>query len=153
MTGGLCTYRRALSALNDGGGSVLVQLGVQRAPVAVAGERLQRAADAVAPEQQPVPPGELARLDDRAVRQRDPRAPGDVAAGLDDAPGAQRDADAGVGAQQAAAADRDGLLAAPGERPHDRCPTADVAVRSDDDAGTDPALDHGRPERPGVEVD
>ena len=39
----------------------------------------------------------------------DPRAAGHVAAGLDDAAVAERDADAGVGAEQAAAADRDDL--------------------------------------------
>ena len=49
--------------------SVRVQVGVERAPVAVAGERLERAADAVAAEQQPVAAGQLAGLDHRAVGQ------------------------------------------------------------------------------------
>ena len=43
--------------------------------------------------------------------------------------------------------------AAAGEGAHDRGAAADVAVGPDDDAGADPALDHRRAQRAGVEVD
>ena len=59
---------------------------------------------------------------------------GDVAAGLDDAVVAERDAEAGIGADQAALADADLLLAAAGQRAHQRGAAADVAAGADDDA-------------------
>ena len=90
--------------------------------------------DAVAPEQQVVAPGQVAGLDDRAVLQRHLGAGGDVAAGLDHAVVAERDADAGVGADQAPLADADDLGAAAGERAHDRRAAADVGAVADDDA-------------------
>ena len=45
------------------------------------------------------------------------------------------------------------LLAAAGERTHDRRAAADVAAVADDDPGGDPAFDHRGAERAGVEVD
>ena len=130
-----------------------MECGVQAAPVAVAGDDLERAGDRVAPEQQPVAAGELGGLDRRPVGQRDLGPGGDVAAGLDDAAVAEGDADAGVGAQQGALADRDDLLPATGQGAHDRGATADVGARTHDDARADPALDHGGAQRAGVEVD
>ena len=59
----------------------------------------------------------------------------------------------GVGAEQAALADRDDLLAAAGQRAHDRGAAADVGAVADDHARRDPALDHRGAERAGVEVD
>ena len=73
-------------------------------------------------------------LTDVAVRQRDERARGDVEPGLDRAVVAERDADARVGAEQAALADRDHLAAAAGQRAHDRRAAADVRAVADDDA-------------------
>ena len=77
----------------------------------------------------------------------------EVQARLDHAVVAERDPEAGVGAQQAALADRDDRRAAAGERAHDRRAAADVGPVADDHAGADPALDHRVPERAGVEVD
>src|SRR4029078_5941242 len=64
----------------------------------------------------------------------------------------ERDADAGIGADQAALADRDDLLAAAGQRPHDGRAAADVRAVVDHHAGRDPALDHGVAEGAGVVV-
>ena len=97
--------------------------------------------------------GQVLGLDDAAVRQGDPGARGDIQARLDDAVVAKRDADAGVGADQAAFAYGDDLLAAAGERAHDGRAAADVRAVADDDATGDPAFHHGRAERAGVEVD
>ena len=72
---------------------------------------------------------------------------------LDDAFVAEADADAGFGAEQAALADRDLILAAARQRAHDRRSAADVAAVADDHAGRDAAFDHRRAERAGVEVD
>ena len=58
----------------------------------------------------------------------------------------------GVGAEQAALADRDDLLAAAGEGAHDRGAAADVGAVADHDARRDPALDHRGAERAGVVV-
>ena len=55
--------------------------------------------------------------------------------------------------EQAALADRDDLLAATGQRAHDRGAAADVGVAADHHAGGDPALDHRGAERAGVVVD
>ena len=71
----------------------------------------------------------------------------DVEAGLDHAVVAKADADAGVGPDQRALADGDGLLAAARERAHDRRAAAHVAAVAHHDAGRDPALDHRRTER------
>src|SRR3954454_10269171 len=99
----------------SGVASVGVQVGVELTPGALAGQRLQRAAHAVAAEEQPAATGELPGLHDRPVGERDPRPTGDVAAGLDDAAVAEGDADAGVGTQQASAADGDHLRTTAGE--------------------------------------
>ena len=80
-------------------------------------------------------------------------AAGDVEARLDDAVVAERDAEPGVGAEQAALADRDDLLAAAGQRAHDRRAATDVGAVADHHARGDAALDHRRAERAGVEVD
>ena len=76
------------------------------AQLAGARERLDGAGLRVAAEQQAVGAAQLAGLDDVAVGQRDERARRDVEPGLDRAVVAERDADAGVGAEQAALADR-----------------------------------------------
>ena len=100
----------------------------------------------------PLAPLSVAALDDLAVGQRDQRAGGDVEPGLDGAVVAEADADAGVGAEQAALADADDLAAAARERAHDRAAAADVRAVADDHAGRDPALDHRVPERARVVV-
>src|SRR4029453_4279765 len=114
--------------------------------------RLDGAGDGVANEQQVVAPGELAGLDDRAVRESDLRAGREIEAGLDDAVVAERDAEPGLGAQEAAFADPDPLGAATRERAHDRGATADIGAVVDDDALDDAALAHGGPEGPRVVV-
>ena len=106
----------------------------------------------VAQEQQPVAPDSSLALTPGAVGQRDLGAGGDVEPGLDDAVVAEGDADAGVGAEQAALADADALGAAAGQGAHDRGAGADVGAVTDDDTLHDPALDHGRAQRAGVEV-
>src|SRR4029079_5879417 len=77
----------------------------------------------------------------------------DVAAGLDDAVVAERDADAGVPADQAPLADRDHLGPAARQGAHNRGAAADVPAASHHDPGDDPALDHGGAEGAGVVVD
>src|SRR5699024_10463673 len=95
-----------------------VQGVVERDALTIAVARLDTAGERVADEEQRVPPGELGRLDDRAVRQPDLGAGGDVQAGLDDAVVAEGDADARLRADEAAAADGDPLGAAAGEGAH-----------------------------------
>ena len=85
---------------------VRVQRRVEPCPLARARERLDRAGARVAPEQQAVGAAQVAALDDLAVGQRDQRAGRDVEPGLDRAVVAEADADPGVGAEQAALADR-----------------------------------------------
>ncbi|KAG1244485.1 hypothetical protein G6F68_015431 [Rhizopus microsporus] len=87
-----------------------------------------------------------------AFRRQHARAGGDVAAGLDHAIIAQRDAQARVGAQQAALADGHHLFATAGHGAHDGGAAADVGAVIDDDARADAAFDHRRAERAGVEV-
>src|SRR5690606_34487678 len=92
-------------------------------------------------------------LDYSAVGQRDLRAGGDVAAGLDDAVVSQRDADAGVRADQATLADPYDLLAAAAEGAHDGRPAADIRPVADDHARDDATLHHRGSQRAGIEVD
>src|SRR5207248_5391703 len=79
-------------------------------------------------------------------------AGGDVAAGLDHAVVAERDADSRVRAEQAPLADAHDLLAAAGQGTHDRGAAADVGAVPDHHAGGDPALDHRGAEGTGIEV-
>src|SRR5215218_2874776 len=90
--------------------SVAVQRGVQLDPAGLPRHRLDRAGHRVAAEQDVVGAGQLHRLHDGAVGEGDLGAGRHVAAGLDDAVVTEGDADAGVGAQQAALADGDDLL-------------------------------------------
>lgn len=76
----------------------------------------------------------------------------DVEAGLDDAVVAQRDAAAGIGAEQAALAQRDDVLAAAGQGAHDRCAATDIGAVINGDASGNAALNHGSAERASVEV-
>ena len=92
-------------------------------------------------------------LDHLPVRQRDLGPRRDVQPGLDHAVVAQRDPDAGVRADQAALTDRDRLLAATGQRAHDRRAAAHVGAVPDDHTGRDPAFHHGRAEGARVVVD
>ncbi|MEO5874834.1 MAG: dipeptidase, partial [Streptosporangiaceae bacterium] len=126
---------------------------VEAAPGAGAGDDLHRTGLGVAAEEQVALTGQFDGLGDLAVGEGDPGAGGDIEAGLDDAVVAEGDADTGVRAEQAALAERDDLLAAAGQGAHDRRAAADVAAVADDDAGADPALDHGAAESAGVEVD
>ena len=118
--------------------SVGVQGGVERDAVAAPRHGLDGAGHRVAAEQHVARAGELGGLDhlgSPSPSEGDLGAGGDVAAGLDHAVVAERDADAGVGAEQAALADRDDLLAAAGQGAHDRGAAADVGAVADDDAG------------------
>ena len=94
--------RRGASALP----AVGVQRGVEAAPAArcAAAPRPRRSA-LLRRNSRPCAPESSRGLDDRAVGQRDPRPGGHVEAGLDHAVVAERDADAGVRAEQAALAD------------------------------------------------
>src|SRR5215217_3986221 len=129
-----------------------MERGVETAPRTGAGAGLDGAGLAVADEHHPVDARQLLALHDGTVGQRDERARGDVAAGLDDAVVAEADADAAVRTDQAALADGDLLGAAARQRPHDRRAAADVGALADDHALADAPLDHGRAERAGVEV-
>ena len=68
-----------------------------------------------------------------AVGQLHERAGGDVEPGLDDAVVAEADADAGVGTEQAAFADRDLFGPTTRQRAHDRGAAAHVGAVTDDD--------------------
>src|SRR5699024_10393460 len=104
-------------------------------------------------ELEPVGTGELRGLDDTVVGQPHFRPGRHVAAGRDDAVVAERDADAGVGAEQTVLSDADDLLAPTRKRTHNRRSTADVGAVADDDSGGDAALDHRVAERSRVVVD
>src|SRR5215213_7737809 len=130
----------------------VVQRGVQAGPVAGALAGFDGAGLAVADEHHPADPRQLLALDHIAVGQLHQRAGGDIEAGLDDAVVAEADAHAGVGAEQAALADRDLLGPAARERAHDRSAPADVRAVTDDHALADAPLDHRRPERARVVV-
>src|SRR4051812_33826314 len=84
---------------------VRVEGAVEAAPGAGARAGLDRTVDAVAPEHHVAHTGEVASPYDVAVRQCHLGPRGDVAPRLDDAVVAERDADAGVGPEQAALAE------------------------------------------------
>src|SRR4051794_37955689 len=107
----------------------------------------------VATEEQVATARQVHRLHDAPVRESDLRTGGDVAPGLPDAVVAERDADPGVRAEQAALADRHHLRAAPRQGAHDRGAAAHVGPVTDHHTGGDPPLHHGRAEGPGVVVD
>jgi len=130
-----------------------VEGGVESAPGPGALNHLESAGLRVATEEQIRLTRQVSSLGGFAIGQGDFGARGDVAAGLDNAVVSQRDADAGVRADQTPGADADDLFAAPGERAHDRCTTADVRAISNDDSSADASFDHRRSERPGIEVD
>ena len=123
---------------------------VQLAPLR--GVRLDRAGLAVPAEHHVRRPRQLTGLHDRAVGQLHERAGGDVQPGLDHAVVAEADAEARVGAEQAALPDRDPLGPAARQGAHDRGPATDVAVVADHDALRDPSLHHRHAERAAVEV-
>ena len=104
-------------------------------------------------EQQAVLARQLARLHDRAVRQRHLGSGGEVEPGLHDAVVAQRDAEAGLRAEQAPLADADALRATTGQGAHGRGAATDVRAVAHDHALADPALHHRGAEGAGVEVD
>src|SRR3954464_13652715 len=117
-------------------GSVVgVEGGVEATPGAGAWSRLDRAGLAVAPEHHVAHAGQVACLDDLAVRQPDLRPGRHVAPGLDDTVVAEGDADAGVGAEQTALAERDHDLPTTGERAHHRGAATDISAVTDDHAG------------------
>src|SRR5689334_16884679 len=102
------TFARARSV-------VAVQDVVEAAPDRVVRAGLDGAGDRVAAEEDVRGAAELTGLDDLPVGHGDPGARGDVETGLDDALVAERDADARLGADQAALADGDPDIAAAGE--------------------------------------
>src|SRR3954447_26661454 len=114
--------------------------------------RLDPAVHGVAQVEQARRTGQLVGLDDPAVLQGHLGAGGDVEPGLDHAVVAERDADAGVGPEQAALTDADPRRAAAGEGAHDGGAGADVGAVADDHPLDDAPLDHRRAERAGVEV-
>ncbi len=124
-------------------------------PAPAALDRLDRARERVAAEEEVRPARQVPGLDHPAglARQRHLRARRDVEARLDHAVVADRDAEARVRAEEAAASDRDPLRAAAGEGAHDRGAAADVGAVADDDALRDPALHHRGAEGAGVVVD
>ena len=134
----------------DSGG---VQGGVEPAPAAGARRPgLDRAALRMAAEDQAILAAQARSLDHAAIGQPHLGAGCEIQAGLDRALVAERDAEPGIGAEQASFADGDDLLAAAGERAHDRRSAADVRAVADHHPGADAALDHGSSERAGVEV-
>jgi hypothetical protein len=95
-----------------------MQCRVEDDAVAVARAGLDGPGHRVADEQQAVLTGQLARLDHAAVGEGDLGAGGEIEAGLHDAVVAERDAQSGLSAQQAAFADADPLGAAAGQGAH-----------------------------------
>src|SRR5258708_11111100 len=125
---------------------------VELAPDLLPAPCFEGAALRVPPELQPGPAGELARLDDRSIVPKHARACGDVATCFDDTIIAQRHADAGVRADQAALADGDALRAAARQRSHDRGAPTDIAAVAHDDTRADAPLDHAGAERARIQV-
>ncbi len=118
------------------GQSLACRAALRPPQVTGARQRLDRAGLRVAAEQQAVGAGQLERLDDLAVGQRHARAGRHVEAGLDDAVVAERDAEPGVGAEQAALADRDDRRVPPPDSvPMIDAPPPMSAAVADDDAG------------------
>ncbi len=122
------------------------------------GLALDRAADRVATEQQVGLARQIARLDHLdqlvlLVQQLHLGAGGDVQACLDGIAIAQRDADTGVGTDQAAFADGDDDVAATGQGAHGRAAAAQVRTLADEHAGRDAAFDHAWAFGAGVKVD
>src|SRR3954454_24985012 len=107
---------------------VVVERSVEPFPCDGSGDRLHRAGLTVTPVQQPAGAAELTGFDDLAVGHLDQRAGGDVQPGFDHTLVAEADADAGLGAEQAALADRHLILSTTGQRAHDRRTTTDVAA-------------------------
>ncbi|MPM19882.1 hypothetical protein SDC9_66309 [bioreactor metagenome] len=132
--------------------SIRVQRGVQLHGAALPGPHLHGAGERVADEEQAVLTGQLGRLGGSAVGKLDLGAGGDVQAGLDHAVVTQRDADPGVGAEQAALADDDAFLAAARQGAHDGRAAADVGAVVDDNTLGDAPLHHRMAQRAGVEV-
>ena len=127
-----------------------MQFGVELNPrLPVAG--LNAAVDGVADEEDVVFAAQIGALDDvqrlagcgfGLVPDGDLGAGGDVQACFDDSVVAERDADAGVGAEQGVLADGVAELAAAGQGAHDGGTAADVGAVADDDALRDTAFDH-----------
>lgn len=113
---------------------------------------LQGSGCRVAPKEQAWPPGQLRCLDGLALWCSDERASRDIAACLDDAVVAERDADTGVGAEQATLAHAHNLFAASTGMTHDRRTAADVGTGTDDDAKADTPLNGARTETAGVDA-
>src|SRR5688500_17851343 len=132
-------------------GSIGVQVGVELDAASLAARSgLEHAGLGVGEEQDAVLARQLRRLDHRAVGHEHPAPGSDIGAGGHDAVVAERDADAGVGADQAVLADADDRRAAAGERAHDGRTTPHVGAVADRDAGGDAALDHGSAQRAGI---
>src|SRR5699024_2384728 len=130
-------------------------VGVELDALGVAGDGLDGAGDRVAAEEDVVLSAEFGRLDHGVVLagHGHSRTRGEVEARLDDAVVTDGDADTGVGAQQAAAADVDAVGAAIGERAYDGRAAADFRAVADADALRDASFDHGRSQSAGVVVD
>src|SRR5690606_8959440 len=135
---------------------VAVQRGVQF-DLRLVRQALDAAVDRVAAEQHVAASGELACLAYAGflavtVDQRDLGAGSYVEACLDGAAVAERDAKAGVGANQAVLADADDGLVATGEGAEDAAATAEVAVGLHEDTSGDAPFNHGGAFGTGVEV-
>ena len=122
------------------------------------GLALHGAGQRVATEQQIRLASQVARLDHldqgvTLVEQVHLGAGGDVQAGFDGVAVAQRDADTGVGADQAAFTDADDDVAAAGQSAHGRAAAAQVRALADEDASGNAAFDHARAFGAAVEVD
>src|SRR5690554_1987431 len=122
------------------------------------GFALHRAGQAVATEQQVILAGQVAGFDDFyqvviVVQQVHLGAGGDVQACFNRAAVAQRDADAGVGAQQAVFAYGDDDVTAARQGAHSGAAATQVGALADDHAGGDAPFDHAGAFGTGVEVD
>src|SRR5690606_35155400 len=122
------------------------------------GLALHGTAQRVATEQQVALAGQLARLDhlDQLalfVEQVHLGAGRDVQTGFDGIAVAQRDADTGIGADQAAFTDGNDDIAATGQRAHGGAAAAEVRALADEDARRDASFDHAGAFSAGVEVD
>src|SRR5690554_3092187 len=122
------------------------------------GFALHRAGQAVATEQQVILAGQVAGFDDFyqiviVVQQVHLGAGGDVQASFNRAAVAQRDTDAGVGAQQAVFAYGDDDVTAARQGAHRGAAATQVGALADDHAGGDAAFNHAGAFGTGVEVD
>src|SRR5690554_3489191 len=139
-------------------GSVVGMQCLVKSDGTLVGQALDASILGVATQQQVVLAGQLAGSHDLdlltlIVEQGDLGSGSQVEAGLNGAAVAQRNADAGIGADQAAFAHLDDDVAAAGEGTHGGAAAAEIRALADQHARRDTAFDHAGAFGAGIEID